>query len=130
MLIVIILETIDSIARYALLHNTMGGYNGDETWCYVEGGMGSVSMAIAKAAQLHGAELHTEKVNRSLGGGGGVWISSPVLNFLLHSSPLPPPPLLSLHFILHSLNFFLHSPPPPPSSSSPHVPCSLYNRSL
>eukprot|EP00731_Ephydatia_muelleri_P020512 Em0013g239a len=46
---------------YALLHNTMGGYNGDETWCYVEGGMGSVSMAIAKAAQLHGAELHTEK---------------------------------------------------------------------
>ena len=33
--------------------------------------MGSVSMAIAKAAQLHGAELHTEKVNRSLGGGGG-----------------------------------------------------------
>eukprot|EP00731_Ephydatia_muelleri_P020536 Em0013g263a len=46
---------------YVLLHHTMGGYDGGKTWCYVEGGMGSVSMAIAKAAQLHGAELHTEK---------------------------------------------------------------------
>ncbi|KAL5471388.1 hypothetical protein EMCRGX_G029501 [Ephydatia muelleri] len=46
---------------YVLLHLTMGGYDGGKTWCYVEGGMGSVSMAIAKAAQLHGAELYTEK---------------------------------------------------------------------
>ena len=56
-------EVIDSISRYVLLHHTMGGYDGGKTWCYVEGGMGSVSMAIAKAAQLHGAELYTEKVS-------------------------------------------------------------------
>eukprot|EP00731_Ephydatia_muelleri_P020539 Em0013g266a len=51
----------DCLSRYVLLHLTMGGYDGGKTWCYVEGGMGSVSMAIAKAAQLHGAELYTEK---------------------------------------------------------------------
>ena len=41
----------------------MGEFDGRRnTWCYVEGGMGSVSMAIAKAAQLYGADLYTEKV--------------------------------------------------------------------
>ena len=32
-------------------------------WAYVEGGMGSVSMAIAKAALSHGAAVYTESVS-------------------------------------------------------------------
>ena len=35
-------------------------------WAYVEGGMGSVSMAIARAAESYGATLHTESVSQHL----------------------------------------------------------------
>ena len=53
-------------SRYVLLHYLMGGFDGAKTWCFVEGGMGGVSMAIAKAAQLYGADLYTEKVRGML----------------------------------------------------------------
>ena len=33
-------------------------------WGYVEGGMGAVSMAIARSAASHGADIHTSKVSR------------------------------------------------------------------
>jgi len=35
-------------------------------WAYVKGGMGSVSMAIARAAESYGATLHTESVSQHL----------------------------------------------------------------
>jgi len=45
---------------YVLLHHVMGETNGARgIWSYVEGGMGSVSMAIARAAQEAGATLVT-----------------------------------------------------------------------
>ncbi|MDP6673383.1 MAG: NAD(P)/FAD-dependent oxidoreductase, partial [Gammaproteobacteria bacterium] len=43
---------------YVLLHHVMGETNGIRgTWAYARGGMGSVSAAIATAAQGHGAEI-------------------------------------------------------------------------
>ncbi|XP_072280932.1 pyridine nucleotide-disulfide oxidoreductase domain-containing protein 2 [Pyxicephalus adspersus] len=48
---------------YVLLHHVMGELEGKKgAWGYVEGGMGMVSNAIAKAAMEAGAEIHTEKV--------------------------------------------------------------------
>ncbi|XP_052196519.1 uncharacterized protein LOC127803920 isoform X2 [Diospyros lotus] len=45
---------------YVLLHHVMGGTDGDRgIWSYVEGGMGSVSMAIGKAAMEAGAYIVT-----------------------------------------------------------------------
>lgn len=35
-------------------------------WGYVEGGMGGVSQAIAKAAQSYGVDIFTEKVRQLL----------------------------------------------------------------
>ena len=124
-IIVTMWEVIDSISRYVLLHHTMGGYDGGKTWCYVEGGMGSVSMAIAKAAQLHGAELHTEKVNCSFGESPPhpLQLPSTLLFFTFPLLPFPPSfSSISSFILLHLL--------PPSSSSSPHVPCSPCNRSL
>ncbi|XP_069467642.1 pyridine nucleotide-disulfide oxidoreductase domain-containing protein 2 [Ambystoma mexicanum] len=47
---------------YVLLHHVMGEIDGRKgSWGYVEGGMGGVSHAIAKAAASHGAEIFTEK---------------------------------------------------------------------
>ncbi|KAM9327115.1 pyridine nucleotide-disulfide oxidoreductase domain-containing protein 2 [Gastrophryne carolinensis] len=47
---------------YVLLHHVMGELEGKKgSWGYVEGGMGTVSQAIAKAAVEAGAEIHTEK---------------------------------------------------------------------
>lgn len=49
---------------YVLLHHVMGELEGvRNAWAYVEGGMGSVSMAIAKAALSHGAAVYTESVS-------------------------------------------------------------------
>lgn len=49
--------------RYVLLHHVMGELEGRKgSWGYVEGGMGMVSNAIAKAATEAGAEIYTEKV--------------------------------------------------------------------
>ncbi|XP_022136694.1 pyridine nucleotide-disulfide oxidoreductase domain-containing protein 2 isoform X2 [Momordica charantia] len=45
---------------YVLLHHVMGETDGDRgIWSYVEGGMGSVSMAIANAAREAGAHIIT-----------------------------------------------------------------------
>ncbi|GFZ18676.1 FAD/NAD(P)-binding oxidoreductase family protein [Actinidia rufa] len=45
---------------YVLLHHVMGETDGDRgIWSYVEGGMGSVSLAISKAAQEAGAHIVT-----------------------------------------------------------------------
>ncbi|KAL9273669.1 Pyridine nucleotide-disulfide oxidoreductase domain-containing protein [Drosera capensis] len=45
---------------YVLLHHVMGETNGDRgIWSYVEGGMGSVSLAISKAAKEVGAHIVT-----------------------------------------------------------------------
>lgn len=53
-----------SYYRYVLLHHVMGELEGKKgSWGYVEGGMGMVSNAIAKAAQESGAEIYTEKVH-------------------------------------------------------------------
>ncbi|XP_074152130.1 pyridine nucleotide-disulfide oxidoreductase domain-containing protein 2 isoform X1 [Sminthopsis crassicaudata] len=47
---------------YVLLHHVMGGLEGKKgAWGYVEGGMGALSHAIAKAAEAHGANIFTEK---------------------------------------------------------------------
>ncbi|KAL3849700.1 hypothetical protein ACJIZ3_011582 [Penstemon smallii] len=46
---------------YVLLHHVMGETDGDRgIWSYVEGGMGSVSMAISNAATEAGATIITE----------------------------------------------------------------------
>ncbi|GAB4849153.1 hypothetical protein Ancab_003961 [Ancistrocladus abbreviatus] len=45
---------------YVLLHHVMGETNGDRgVWSYVEGGMGSVSLAISNAAREAGAYIVT-----------------------------------------------------------------------
>ncbi|XP_077233339.1 FAD/NAD(P)-binding oxidoreductase family protein isoform X1 [Tasmannia lanceolata] len=45
---------------YVLLHHVMGETDGDRgIWSYVEGGMGSVSLAISKAASEAGAHILT-----------------------------------------------------------------------
>ncbi|KAL6346285.1 hypothetical protein AAG906_033081 [Vitis piasezkii] len=45
---------------YVLLHHVMGETDGDHgIWSYVEGGMGSVSLAISKAAKEAGAHVVT-----------------------------------------------------------------------
>lgn len=45
---------------YVLLHHVMGETNGDRgIWSYVEGGMGSVSLAISSAAREAGAHIVT-----------------------------------------------------------------------
>ncbi|XP_073537441.1 pyridine nucleotide-disulfide oxidoreductase domain-containing protein 2 isoform X2 [Phyllobates terribilis] len=47
---------------YVLLHHVMGELEGKKgSWGYVEGGMGMVSNAIAKAAEDSGAEIYIEK---------------------------------------------------------------------
>ncbi|KAL3630295.1 hypothetical protein CASFOL_023279 [Castilleja foliolosa] len=46
---------------YVLLHHVMGETDGDRgIWSYVEGGMGSVSLAISNAAREAGATIITE----------------------------------------------------------------------
>ena len=50
---------------YVLLHHMMGELEGRKNaWGYAEGGMGGVSQAIARAAQSHGAILHTNSVSK------------------------------------------------------------------
>ena len=50
--------------RYVLLHHVMGELQGlRNVWAYVEGGMGSVSRAIAQSAESFGATLVTEAVS-------------------------------------------------------------------
>lgn len=47
---------------YVLLHHVMGEINGvTGAWVYVEGGMGSVSQAIANCAMDHGTSIFTSK---------------------------------------------------------------------
>uniref|UniRef100_A0A3P8V9Y9 Pyridine nucleotide-disulfide oxidoreductase domain-containing protein 2 n=1 Tax=Cynoglossus semilaevis TaxID=244447 RepID=A0A3P8V9Y9_CYNSE len=47
---------------YVLLHHVMGELEMERgAWGYVEGGMGGVSQAIARAAQSYGADIFTEK---------------------------------------------------------------------
>ncbi|XP_068646179.1 uncharacterized protein [Aristolochia californica] len=64
---------------YVLLHHVMGETDGDRgIWSYVEGGMGSVSLAISKAAVNAGARIETNAevaeviVNGDSGKAGGV----------------------------------------------------------
>lgn len=46
---------------YVLLHHVMGETDGEKNiWSYVEGGMGSVSLAISRAAREAGATIITE----------------------------------------------------------------------
>ncbi|XVF62032.1 hypothetical protein PTKIN_Ptkin08bG0184400 [Pterospermum kingtungense] len=78
---------------YVLLHHVMGETDGDRgIWSYVEGGMGSVSMAIANAAKEAGAHIVTSaevsqltfedsgKVNGALMADGTLVHSSSVLS--------------------------------------------------
>ena len=52
---------------YILLHHIMGEIDGmRNAWCYVAGGMGSVSGAIARSALSSGAHLFTEKARDNL----------------------------------------------------------------
>ena len=52
--------------RYVLLHHVMGELEGiRNAWGYPEGGTGAVSMAIARAAQSHGAVICTNSVSGS-----------------------------------------------------------------
>lgn len=45
---------------YVLFHHVMGECNGARgVWCYVRGGMGGVTRALAAAARAHGAEIRT-----------------------------------------------------------------------
>jgi len=47
-----------------LIHHVMGDIVGQRgVWAYVEGGMGSVSEAIANCARSHGASIFTSKVH-------------------------------------------------------------------
>ncbi|CAG6017191.1 unnamed protein product [Menidia menidia] len=47
---------------YVLLHHVMGELEKEKgAWGYVEGGMGGVSQAIAKAARSYGVDIFTEK---------------------------------------------------------------------
>ncbi|XP_041866235.1 pyridine nucleotide-disulfide oxidoreductase domain-containing protein 2 isoform X1 [Melanotaenia boesemani] len=59
---------------YVLLHHVMGELEKEKgAWGYVEGGMGGVSQAIAKAAQSYGVDIFTEKdVGQILVGSDGV----------------------------------------------------------
>lgn len=46
---------------YVLLHHVMGGVEGHKgAWAYVEGGMGGVSLAIAKAFKEAGGDIYTD----------------------------------------------------------------------
>ena len=55
---------INCHCRYVLLHHVMGELEGvKNAWGYPEGGNGAVSMAIAKAAQAHGAIINTNSVS-------------------------------------------------------------------
>ena len=137
-----------SIFRYALLHLTMGGFDGSKGWCFVEGGMGSVSMAIARAAQQHGADLYTDKVcllscpPRHFNSLSlptllpppsllclplPLSLPPPCYHFLLLPSPLFPPPLPTLSSSPPHSFLLLPSPlfPPPPSPPFPHTHCHL-----
>ncbi len=52
------------MCRYVLLHHVMGELEGvKNAWGYPEGGTGAVSMAIARAAQAHGAVIKTDSVS-------------------------------------------------------------------
>ncbi|XP_062927478.1 pyridine nucleotide-disulfide oxidoreductase domain-containing protein 2 isoform X2 [Mobula hypostoma] len=52
---------------YVLLHHVMGELEGVKgAWGYVEGGMGSLSNSIARAAEVHGASIFTEKPVNSI----------------------------------------------------------------
>lgn len=50
--------------RYVLLHHVMGELEGvKNAWGYPEGGNGAISMAIARAAEAHGAVINTDSVS-------------------------------------------------------------------
>ncbi|XP_072095129.1 pyridine nucleotide-disulfide oxidoreductase domain-containing protein 2 isoform X2 [Mobula birostris] len=52
---------------YVLLHHVMGELEGVKgAWGYVEGGMGSLSNSITRAAEVHGASIFTEKPVNSI----------------------------------------------------------------
>jgi len=54
-------------SAYVLLHHVMGEAAGQKgVWCYVKGGMGAVSQAIAQAAVRHGAEIATHATVRGI----------------------------------------------------------------
>ncbi|UJA21354.1 NAD(P)/FAD-dependent oxidoreductase [Thermoleophilia bacterium SCSIO 60948] len=57
---------------YNLLHHALGEMNGVEgAWGQVIGGMGAISMAIARAAESHGAEIRTDAEVASIDVVGG-----------------------------------------------------------
>ena len=62
---------------YVLLHHVMGGVEGHKgAWAYVKGGMGGVSLAIAKSFKAAGGDIYcdmpVEKIETSGGVVGGV----------------------------------------------------------
>ncbi|CAF3940310.1 unnamed protein product, partial [Rotaria magnacalcarata] len=51
----------DSGTGYILLHHVMGELDGRaNAWCYVQGGMGGISNAIASSARSSGVEIRTD----------------------------------------------------------------------
>ena len=54
----------NNFSSYILLHHVMGELDGRKnSWAYVEGGMGSVTEAIANCARSYGVQVHTESVS-------------------------------------------------------------------
>jgi len=57
---------------YVLLHHVMGSAGGERgVWGYVEGGMGALSLAIAKSAQNDGVEIRTDATVEGIQVSGG-----------------------------------------------------------
>ncbi|KAF3791661.1 Pyridine nucleotide-disulfide oxidoreductase domain-containing protein 2 [Nymphaea thermarum] len=90
---------------YVLLHHVMGESDGDRgVWSYVEGGMGSISMAIGRAACEAGAHIVTN-AEVILADGSHVHTSSVLSNATPHVTfmKLVPEGILPEEF-LHGIN--------------------------
>ncbi|KAJ4963787.1 hypothetical protein NE237_023726 [Protea cynaroides] len=83
---------------YVLLHHVMGETDGDRgIWSYVEGGMGSVSLAISNAAREAGAHIVTDAevlqlmINDESGAAEGVLLAdgTPVHSSVVLSNATP-----------------------------------------
>lgn len=60
---IVLTISLSFIHSYVLLHHMLGEVNGAKgSWGFVEGGMGTVSLAIAKSAIEHGAEIFVNQV--------------------------------------------------------------------
>ncbi|ETO31873.1 amine oxidase-related protein [Reticulomyxa filosa] len=62
-----LLSPSDAGSAYVLLHHVLGEIDGERgAWAYCEGGMGSITQALAKCARHHGAEIIANATVRRL----------------------------------------------------------------